>query len=219
MSRLDCSRCSAPLVARLPAACAGCGSPSASTTWRAPLSGSPDVGGYRAPLNIVLLAAALIGAVGVWWWPPIGWLSLALVVGPVGLSLTGTSSSLRWTSRLRRVAAFIGVVVIGMHRRAHRKRRAGLEPLGGSGDSSDRRLGPGGDGTVREARRQRALGDAGRRQARRLGGEGRGDHRQLRQDHDQGLRPPSALGPHVTWSPRRHRSTTGWAWPVPSTST
>jgi UDP-N-acetylmuramoyl-tripeptide--D-alanyl-D-alanine ligase len=65
-------------------------------------------------LNIFLLTAAVTAAVGVWFWPPIGWLSLALVVGPVGLSIAGTSSSLRWTSRLRRMAAFIGVVVIGM---------------------------------------------------------------------------------------------------------
>ena len=65
----------------------GCESPNASTTWRAPQCVSPDVGGYPAPVNIFLLAAALIGAVGVWCWPPIGWLSLALVVGPVGLSV------------------------------------------------------------------------------------------------------------------------------------
>jgi UDP-N-acetylmuramoyl-tripeptide--D-alanyl-D-alanine ligase len=64
-------------------------------------------------LNLVLFIAAVIGVVGVWWWPPIGWLILSLAVGPVGLSLRGTTSPLRWTSRLRRVAAFSGGVVIG----------------------------------------------------------------------------------------------------------
>ncbi|HUP17191.1 MAG TPA: Mur ligase family protein, partial [Acidimicrobiia bacterium] len=65
--------------------------------------------------NLILLALALVGAIGVWWWPPIGWLSLAaLIVGPVGLSLNGTSSPLRWTARLRRVAAVTGGFVIGM---------------------------------------------------------------------------------------------------------
>ena len=65
-------------------------------------------------LNMVLLGVALVGAIGVWWWAPIGWLALALVVGPVGLSMTGTSSALRWTARLRRVAAVTGVFAIGM---------------------------------------------------------------------------------------------------------
>ena len=65
--------------------------------------------------NGVLLGAVLIGAVGVWWWSPIGWLSLAaLIVGPIGLATTGTSSPLRWTTRLRRVAAVTGVFVIGL---------------------------------------------------------------------------------------------------------
>ncbi|MEX0667700.1 MAG: UDP-N-acetylmuramoyl-tripeptide--D-alanyl-D-alanine ligase, partial [Acidimicrobiia bacterium] len=64
-------------------------------------------------LNFVLVGAAVIGVVGVWWWPPIGWLVLALVVGPVGLSVRGTSSPLRWTARLRRVAALAGGVAIG----------------------------------------------------------------------------------------------------------
>ena len=64
--------------------------------------------------NMFLLTAALVGAIGVWWWPPIGWLALALVVGPIGLSMAGTSSPLRWTARLRRVAALIGIFVIVM---------------------------------------------------------------------------------------------------------
>lgn len=64
--------------------------------------------------NLILLVAALVSAIGVWWWPPIGWLALALVVGPVGLSMTGTSSPLRWTARLGRVAAMTGIFVILM---------------------------------------------------------------------------------------------------------
>ena len=62
--------------------------------------------------NMILLMAALIGAIGVWWWRPIGWLVLALIVGPVGLSITGTSSRMIWTARVRRVAALTGIFVI-----------------------------------------------------------------------------------------------------------
>jgi len=63
-------------------------------------------------LNRILSGAALIGAIGVWWWLPLGWLSLALVVGPVGLSLRGTSSPLRWTARLQRVAVLPGLFAV-----------------------------------------------------------------------------------------------------------
>ena len=63
--------------------------------------------------NAALLAAALIGAIGVWWWPPLGWLTLALVVGPVGLGLRGVSSPLRWTPRLRRLGTLSAVIAVG----------------------------------------------------------------------------------------------------------
>lgn len=63
-------------------------------------------------LDIILLMAALTGAIGVWWWLPIGWLVLALVVGPIGLSITGTSSPMIWTARLRRVGALTGIFVL-----------------------------------------------------------------------------------------------------------
>ena len=61
--------------------------------------------------NMILLTAVLVGAIGVWWRPPIGWLVLALVAGPIGLAMTGTSSPLRWTARLRRVAAMTGILM------------------------------------------------------------------------------------------------------------
>jgi UDP-N-acetylmuramoyl-tripeptide--D-alanyl-D-alanine ligase len=62
--------------------------------------------------NLLLFTVALVGAIGVWWWPALGWLAVALIVGPVGLSMRGTSSPLRWTARLRRVAAMTGMFVI-----------------------------------------------------------------------------------------------------------
>lgn len=64
--------------------------------------------------NMILLAAAVAGAIGVWWWPAIGWLVLALVAGPIGLSMKGTSSPLTWTGRLRRVAAITGILMVLM---------------------------------------------------------------------------------------------------------
>ena len=64
-------------------------------------------------VNLLLIMAGIIGVVGVWWWPPIGWLSLTLALGPIGLTLRGRSSPLIWTARLRRVASVVGVVVAG----------------------------------------------------------------------------------------------------------
>jgi UDP-N-acetylmuramoyl-tripeptide--D-alanyl-D-alanine ligase len=62
-------------------------------------------------VNRVLIGAALVGAIGVWWWRPLGWLSVVLVIGPLGLSLRGTSSPLRWTARLRRSAGLFGLLI------------------------------------------------------------------------------------------------------------
>ena len=64
-------------------------------------------------LNAILLAAASIGALAAWWWPQAGWAALALVGGPIGLSIRGTSSPLRWTPRLGRLAALVGVMASG----------------------------------------------------------------------------------------------------------
>lgn len=65
-------------------------------------------------LNVVFLAAAMIGAIGAWWWPPLGWTALALVVGPVGLSIRGTSSPLTWTPRLRRLTALAAAIAVAV---------------------------------------------------------------------------------------------------------
>jgi UDP-N-acetylmuramoyl-tripeptide--D-alanyl-D-alanine ligase len=63
-------------------------------------------------LNRILLVLGLVGAIGVWWSLPLGWLILAVIVGPVGLSWRGTSSPLRWTARMRRVSALSAVFVV-----------------------------------------------------------------------------------------------------------
>ncbi|MGH8926877.1 MAG: Mur ligase family protein, partial [Acidimicrobiia bacterium] len=64
------------------------------------------------PANRLLLGIAVIGAVGVWWEPLLGWLGLLVAVGPLGLTIRGRSSPLRWTWRLRRVAVSAGVLVL-----------------------------------------------------------------------------------------------------------
>ena len=67
-----------------------------------------------SPANLALFATALIGAVGIWWWPPLGLLTLALAVGPLGLGIRGSSSPLQWTARLRRLAALTSLPALGV---------------------------------------------------------------------------------------------------------
>jgi UDP-N-acetylmuramoyl-tripeptide--D-alanyl-D-alanine ligase len=59
--------------------------------------------------NIALALLGLIGVVGVWWRLSLGWLALAIAVGPLGLSWPGQSSKMVWTNRLRRLAVIAGV--------------------------------------------------------------------------------------------------------------
>jgi UDP-N-acetylmuramoyl-tripeptide--D-alanyl-D-alanine ligase len=65
-------------------------------------------------LNALLALAALVATVGVWWVVSLGWLALAALVGPWGLSTRGSSSPLSWTSRLRRLALSVGLLVAGL---------------------------------------------------------------------------------------------------------
>jgi UDP-N-acetylmuramoyl-tripeptide--D-alanyl-D-alanine ligase len=66
------------------------------------------------PANALLLVAAMGGAVACWFWPGAGLVTAAAVaVGPLGLSLRGRTSHLRWTPRLQRLAAVTGVIYFG----------------------------------------------------------------------------------------------------------
>jgi len=65
------------------------------------------------PLNLVLGIVAPAAAVGVWWVDLLGWPAVAGGLGPSGLSLRGRSSKLMWTSRLRRLAVAVWVLVGG----------------------------------------------------------------------------------------------------------
>lgn len=59
-------------------------------------------------LNTAVAGLALVGVLGVWLWPPLGWLGLVAGLGPLGLSMRGRTSKLAWTERLRRLAAAVG---------------------------------------------------------------------------------------------------------------
>ena len=61
--------------------------------------------------NIAIFTAILIGAVGVWWWQPLGWTCLLLLTAPLGLSMRGTTSRLQWTPRLRRLGGLSAVIL------------------------------------------------------------------------------------------------------------
>ena len=70
------------------------------------------------PVNSVMAAIVLAGAVASLWWPLTGVVVAAGVAGgPVGLSLRGRTSPLAWTRRLRTLAvvwAALEVVVVGV---------------------------------------------------------------------------------------------------------
>ncbi len=63
-------------------------------------------------VNFVLFTLAVVGALGAlfqsWW----GLLVIFAQVGPVGLSISGRTSPLSWTTRLRRVAAVSGAIFL-----------------------------------------------------------------------------------------------------------
>ncbi|MEX0699395.1 MAG: UDP-N-acetylmuramoyl-tripeptide--D-alanyl-D-alanine ligase [Acidimicrobiia bacterium] len=62
------------------------------------------------PLNMVVAGLALVGVVGVWLWPLLGWLGLVAGLGPLGLSMRGRTSKLAWTGRLRRLSGAAGAL-------------------------------------------------------------------------------------------------------------
>jgi UDP-N-acetylmuramoyl-tripeptide--D-alanyl-D-alanine ligase len=66
------------------------------------------------PENVVLVAAALAGAVACWFLRPAAFVTAAAVaVGPLGLSLRGRTSRLRWTPRLCRLAGATAILAAG----------------------------------------------------------------------------------------------------------
>jgi UDP-N-acetylmuramoyl-tripeptide--D-alanyl-D-alanine ligase len=67
------------------------------------------------PANLALLAAATVGVVGSLFDPRWGFLTVLAQVGPFGLGVKGTTSSLAWTPRLLRLAALSGVVTLGLY--------------------------------------------------------------------------------------------------------
>jgi UDP-N-acetylmuramoyl-tripeptide--D-alanyl-D-alanine ligase len=67
-----------------------------------------------SPLNLGLVAAAVITIALSLQEPAWGWLALTILLyGPWGLSLRGNSSPLVWTPRLRRVAAAVAAMMVG----------------------------------------------------------------------------------------------------------
>lgn len=64
------------------------------------------------PLNLGLLAIALVGVIGSVWSVWFGFLVAAAQIGPIGLSVKGRTSPLAWTSRLSRLAVFSGLVIL-----------------------------------------------------------------------------------------------------------
>ena len=74
------------------------------------------------PLNLGLLAIALVGVIGSVWSVWFGFLVAAAQIGPIGLSVKGKTSPLAWTSRLSRLAVFSGLVILIVKaRRRHRR--------------------------------------------------------------------------------------------------
>ncbi len=59
-------------------------------------------------VNLVLAAIAITGLVGTVFDVRFGFLVAAAQIGPVGLSVTGETSPLAWTSRMKRVAGLVG---------------------------------------------------------------------------------------------------------------
>ena len=62
--------------------------------------------------NRLLLALGVVGVIGTIWNVWFGVLVAAVQIGPVGLTLRGTSSPLAWTSRLIRVAVVTTLIVV-----------------------------------------------------------------------------------------------------------
>lgn len=66
----------------------------------------------NGPINQFLLAVAAAGVIGGLYVPLLAFLVPLSQVGPLGLSVKGTSSPLAWTSRLKRLAAAAGLLVL-----------------------------------------------------------------------------------------------------------
>ena len=65
-----------------------------------------------SPTNRLLLAMGVVGVIGTIWSVWFGFLVAAAQIGPVGLTLRGTSSPLAWTRRLVRVAVVAALIVV-----------------------------------------------------------------------------------------------------------
>lgn len=66
-------------------------------------------------VNLLLIGATLVGVIGSLWSVWLGFLVAVAQVGPLGLSVRGTTSTLAWTPRLRRLAVVVGVGVSGAY--------------------------------------------------------------------------------------------------------
>jgi UDP-N-acetylmuramoyl-tripeptide--D-alanyl-D-alanine ligase len=67
------------------------------------------------PMNRFLLMLGVAGVVGTLWSVWLGFVVAAVQVGPVGLTLRGTSSPLAWTQRLGRVAVMTGAMAASIY--------------------------------------------------------------------------------------------------------
>ncbi len=67
------------------------------------------------PANPALLVIGTAAGIAAFWWPVAGvGAMLAGAIGPLGLGLRGRTSPLRWTSRLRRLAALTALLAVGI---------------------------------------------------------------------------------------------------------
>ncbi len=66
----------------------------------------------HGPVNRGLVLLAAVGVVGTFWSPWYGFLVAAAQFGPVGLAVRGRTSSLAWTSRLRRLAGLTAILIL-----------------------------------------------------------------------------------------------------------
>jgi UDP-N-acetylmuramoyl-tripeptide--D-alanyl-D-alanine ligase len=68
-----------------------------------------------SPVNLALFVSGVVGVVGTLWSVWAGFLVAVAQVGPVGLSVKGTTSTLNWTARLRRLAVAVTMTVLACY--------------------------------------------------------------------------------------------------------